>query len=229
VRRFTLVLCGLLGLFAISALSARALGGAQHAPETWLFGVGDCPQPCWHGIRPGQTSAEDAEAILRSLPYVAKISRHSRDVPCDLSWFVNVSPPYWGCAYVRERRVERFWLMVAQRYHLKGMPIRKALIALGSPDRARLCDDGISNLRGTLYFGANVSVQIVRYDRFGYPFPLRRTQGYWVGEGSVESIAYTQAASPSLDAGGSVRWMGFTPMKRGYRLPPRSYMHTNCG
>jgi hypothetical protein len=39
-------------------------------PVRAFFDAGDCPMPCWHGIRPGVTPRAEAEAILATHPWI---------------------------------------------------------------------------------------------------------------------------------------------------------------
>lgn len=64
-----LSLCLAVVIFAL-ALTARALGGTQPpnpALRGFIEGCEDKPQPCWHGIVPGETSYDEAVARLREL------------------------------------------------------------------------------------------------------------------------------------------------------------------
>jgi hypothetical protein len=43
---------------------ARVIGSTNKLPALAMLDPGNCPQPCWHGIRPGGTSYENAKEII---------------------------------------------------------------------------------------------------------------------------------------------------------------------
>jgi hypothetical protein len=240
MRKFLMLIVAMWAGLLVSAWMARAAGARQETASTWLFGSRECVAPCWHGIRPGVTTMGEAEAILRTLPYVTKIVYLNAENACDLAWFIDIYPPYWGCAILervglhtvsaqQDRRISRFWVSVSRQYTRKGLPIRHLLIALGTPYRARLCVDGTNLASGNFYYGPHLSVGLVRFDRDGYPFPLRRLMGDWDGEGSVESLYYEPADSPALYTASTPHWLGFTPATRRAGILHRTYLSGGCG
>lgn len=57
----------LLFVVALVVITARP----SDNPARAFFAAGDCPMPCWHGILPGITPREEAEAILAAHPWIA--------------------------------------------------------------------------------------------------------------------------------------------------------------
>jgi hypothetical protein len=61
IRRFTVAS---IVVVALLIATARAIGSTHKPPALAILDPGDCPQPCWHGIRPGVTTVAEATAIL---------------------------------------------------------------------------------------------------------------------------------------------------------------------
>ncbi len=54
-------------------ISLISCTGAQvHWEDRWLKGI-PCRLPCWEGVTPGETSADDAVEILRKSPIISKV------------------------------------------------------------------------------------------------------------------------------------------------------------
>jgi hypothetical protein len=52
-------------------IGARIVGSQSVTSPLARFQADQCsPQPCWHGIRPGQTTLKDAQAIMRNDPNI---------------------------------------------------------------------------------------------------------------------------------------------------------------
>lgn len=63
----TLILALLVGLFQ----AGRASESERFAQErTFLAQIGDCTAPCWYGIQPGVTAAQDAIDQLKTHPWI---------------------------------------------------------------------------------------------------------------------------------------------------------------
>jgi hypothetical protein len=63
IRRFTVASIVVLALLIVTA---RAIGSTNKPPALAILDPGDCPQPCWHGIRPGVTTSGQALALLEA-------------------------------------------------------------------------------------------------------------------------------------------------------------------
>jgi hypothetical protein len=66
------LIVGLTVFFLLLSLTARALGNTQPpnpALRGFVEGCEDKPQPCWYGIVPGVTTAEEGNMVLNSIRY----------------------------------------------------------------------------------------------------------------------------------------------------------------
>lgn len=67
-------------------LSTLAIGLVRAQPyeneeaRALLFPPANCPAPCWQGIRPDDTSIQEAFALLRAHPWVAEIDERFYDI-----------------------------------------------------------------------------------------------------------------------------------------------------
>jgi hypothetical protein len=144
----TIVLC-------ISMLSARLIGSRNKVPGAAIFDPGDCSQPCWHGIQPGKTTLDEAEAILRADPLFSDIRREQPVVRFDLEWTINSNPIYGGGVRAENNVVTKIWIM---SYWLHdGVPLTDAMLALGSPQSISVCS-GPSGRHATMIFSEKVTV-----------------------------------------------------------------------
>ncbi|MDX2139910.1 MAG: hypothetical protein SF123_17625 [Chloroflexota bacterium] len=84
--RLALLLCT---SFVVLVGVVRVLRPADDDLRALLLPPTDCAAPCWQGLRPGETSADDAEALLRAHPWVADINRTATH----LSWHWNGRQP----------------------------------------------------------------------------------------------------------------------------------------
>ncbi|MCA9903244.1 MAG: hypothetical protein KC547_05250, partial [Anaerolineae bacterium] len=53
----------------------RAGAGDDEALRAFLLPATGCPAPCWQGIRPGASSADDAQALLLANPWITSVNR----------------------------------------------------------------------------------------------------------------------------------------------------------
>jgi hypothetical protein len=65
MRRVFIQTCVLLSLVSGLVVSARVLGAGTPQPmAVMMFATEGCVQPCWHGIRPGTTTIQEAIATI---------------------------------------------------------------------------------------------------------------------------------------------------------------------
>jgi hypothetical protein len=68
-----------------------------------IIAANNCDQPCWHGIRPGTTTIDNAYALLKadtSLIDNLNLGQPGRSIPPEqiLCWSIMVTPRWRGCA-----------------------------------------------------------------------------------------------------------------------------------
>ncbi len=94
---FTGTLITLLFAVCISLIQAQPYNSSELA--TTLLGDSACPQPCWHNIRPGHTTLDEALTLLAADSWVGQITRQGQRI--EWSWtgqqpaLVNASQPGW--------------------------------------------------------------------------------------------------------------------------------------
>jgi hypothetical protein len=97
----------MVGGFALALGVARAGAGADAGLRAAFVPRSDCAAPCWEGIRPGSTSAADAERLLRQHRWIDDLSAG----PSIISWHWSEQAPGYidsarqGVLYVEHARV----------------------------------------------------------------------------------------------------------------------------
>jgi hypothetical protein len=200
----------------------------------WLFQAGDCQQPCWHGIRPSETTLANAEIILKTLPLVSNIQQdNSATKRCDLSWDIDLSVPYWGCAITEnenDSKIDKFWIMrsLGMTYRYQGVGLKDLLLALGLPDRAGLCNDSVSEVTGLMYYGPDVEIAILRLDYDGFPSPFHQNLSPFTDVGVITQLFYRSPDSTPLFKSDFPRWEGFTKLRKSYSVPTYPSYRSQC-
>ena len=234
MRRLAWVVLLFISLFSILTYAVKGFRGGQITPELWLFQTGYCQQPCWHGIRPGDTTLVEAERMLQTLPFVSDIQRdNSATKRCDLSWNIDLSVPYWGCAITEDAKdfkIRKFWIMrsLEMTYRYQGVGMKDLLLAFGLPDRAGLCNDSVNGVGGLMYFGANVEVTILRLDYDGFPSPFHQNLSLLTDVGVIIELFYRSPDSVPLFKPDFPRWEGFTTLRKSYSVPVYPSYRTRC-
>jgi hypothetical protein len=90
IRRFTITSIVVLALLIVTA---RAIGSTNKPPAMAMLDPGDCPQPCWQGIRPGVTTFHDAKANLRADPDVRVVGEEANE----MCWRMISKNGWAGC------------------------------------------------------------------------------------------------------------------------------------
>jgi len=128
--RFTLCLGLSCFLAFLSAITASQLLGTQLASPSTLFGfVEGCesrPQPCWHGIVPGTTSLQKAQAILEERGYTNPRSLDQITVTYD-------APPSSGLLTLNLIH-QGSYLQLIGLYPHDSLPLASVVARLGIPD-----------------------------------------------------------------------------------------------
>lgn len=193
-------------LLLLLVLGMSAVGGALPSPPT-LLETTRCPQPCWHGLRPGESTRLDVQHFLErsplvdreSLPFIADFASRC------LNWETTTWPAYDAQACFRDQ------LMVSLDLASDGgLTAMDVLDVFGEPTYADLCPrtGAVMSYRhaifATLYFYDGL-VQVIVYR------PDDSATGIWP-DMRVHRIVY---AANSLDQVGLAAWHGFG--EAGYR------------
>lgn len=134
----------LAALLSGALVTARALAHDDADLRAFLSD-GGCALPCWYGIRPGETRMEDAIAILRAHPWVARqmvdadISSPNREGA--LWWRWNGSQP----AYIdgaRDGRLAMRGNIVQYIVLPTTIPMGDIHVLFGRPERGMMARSG---------------------------------------------------------------------------------------
>ena len=119
-------------IFLLPVLLIRAQPYDDGGLRAFLTPPEDCPAPCFMGIRPGVTTAEEAIAILEEQPWVLWDTESQLSIG-PLIWNWSVQAPSWfdsqdsGVVRVRNEQVT-----------MLGIPMKSSwadlMLALGRPD-----------------------------------------------------------------------------------------------
>ncbi len=107
------------------------LVGCNSQDPALFLGKNTCVVPCWYGMTPGKSTAEEVEAILQSLPFVSpsSIEVHSAQGLADISWrFTNEASGYGVVTF------DRSGLLQETRIRTIGLSLGDALDALSAPE-----------------------------------------------------------------------------------------------
>lgn len=194
----------------------RGAGSLDKPFAVMLLDAEGCKAPCWNGIRPGETTLEQAEARLRADPSVVNVaSTPSID---ELCWSTLAAPFWRSCA----RRTYRATGGAVERLTLELPPdallLGDAIAVFGNPVAVEQCP--VRNIRlagvprqfiGTyVSFGNNTRLMV--YDaRDAY------TQVLTPDMVVLRILYYSPAAMRPTDY--AERWQGFASVAR---------LHSTC-
>jgi hypothetical protein len=154
----------LTAMLVAGLLAARLVGSTRSLQAKMLLDSGQCEQPCWHGIRPGETTLAEAEAALREGNIVSIYSPHSAMI---LRWAIRSDPPWRGSAFrFNAERADDTITFVELNPPLAAMRLGDAIAIFGEPLISTLCwrfdsvpgDVAQPFLAAHLYFQGNVEV-----------------------------------------------------------------------
>ncbi len=158
MTRLLVFTCVLTMALALPVVGVRLIGAIPEPPiGVSLLESGSCAQPCWHGIRPGETSLREVADILRGDGYTIR-----EDFPYELCWDLWADLPGHGC--VRKSNPEPGGPMDQVELDLPddALPLGYMITKLGEPLSARLCVSqnkaGATVVTAYLYFPGNVEV-----------------------------------------------------------------------
>lgn len=106
--RLLMLTCAIITGFSVVMAGLRVRAQQDEALRDMLGAPANCAPPCWQGIRPQVTTADEAEARLRAHPWVSDLIRGDGT----LSWRWNGQQPGYidaalrGIVYLRSERVE---------------------------------------------------------------------------------------------------------------------------
>lgn len=131
MRRLLIVTLALALSFALLAGILRAGAADDDGLRSFLLPPDECAAPCWQGIRPGVTSADEAEALLIANPWVTAVNRTSTHI----SWHWSGAQPVYidadaqGILYLGNERVSTMSVSLNVSYG-------EVWSLLGAPDSA---------------------------------------------------------------------------------------------
>ena len=85
------LMLALLFFGALTVIHAQPRGGDD--VRSFLRPSDGCAMPCWQGIQPGVTTADQALAILRAHPWVSRVDGSWTRAPSGIRFYTNI---YWG-------------------------------------------------------------------------------------------------------------------------------------
>src|SRR5713101_4520796 len=107
IRLLTLVSASF-ALLALTLIGVRIAGANSASPALAVLDVAGCSQPCWHNIRPGTTTFEQARAILLADGTQNNVGyeQHTDDNTLirALCWKAAAGDTWRGCAFNRNLR-----------------------------------------------------------------------------------------------------------------------------
>lgn len=209
MRLLKLILCFIL-INALAIAATRVIGSQIRTPESRLFETGNCSQPCWHGIQPGKTTLDEAEAILYSeSDFVTGIVQQPPLLDCDIEWSFIAFPEFWGCASAKNGIISDMWVGV-ETIHFKtaGLDLGYALYSLGSPIAAEVCGDSNGASYASMYTNQVKIYLELDWVYDGIPFPKGNRDLAWV---DVKRIHYSDKP---IKAPHAIPWHGFTIRKK---------------
>jgi hypothetical protein len=137
----------IVGVLALLVTAVLAIGEGLASPEASLLAPGTCVQPCWQGIRPGQTTLRNAQAQLKAnslSPYQTTFQSLEFVAGNDnfrLCWETPARPTWQGCATNLPRPDEPMDLIkfLRIRYRKDVLRLGEAIAVFGRPISAMQC------------------------------------------------------------------------------------------
>ena len=183
-------------LFALITGILVAVRSRPDAGETAL--VLPCGQTCWHGIDFGESSVDEAAALLRADDSVIDVQTPRPDFAqgCSITWTIRILPGWRGCSYTVESRIANIRLYPLDDFD-QSLELGQIMAALGSPQQVSICRDNYYNWQAALFYTNNIVVFATDFHPFAAPV-FSRTM-------PVSSIYY----SFSYDNVRPTYWQGF--------------------
>ncbi len=139
MRRLLIRTSLLVAVFALLIGGARIVGSLNKAPAAALFESWYCsPQPCWHGLRPGATTFNQAQALLAADATIISALDHSSSTLC---WQMKATAIQTVCAGPIKETLDSpigYMFMVLNRDQ-DALRLGEAIRLFGPPRGAKLC------------------------------------------------------------------------------------------
>ncbi len=161
MRRLLVIAVSLtVGLASASVLASVVGHNAPPGLAQQILADNNCPEPCWRGIRPGQSNLAQSQALLMAAgPLIEPIPVGTNgDLPGPephLCWTINVNPGWGGCL-ARDVTADGpvNWLELAVPAQA-NFTLGNAIMIFGRPQTAVLCPQ---SFYAAVYFPNNVEV-----------------------------------------------------------------------
>jgi hypothetical protein len=167
VKRVLILTALIIPAFTLLLYGTRIVGYATRSPGNAIVDAGNCSQPCWHGIQPGTTTLDRAQAAVLSdnrVNFVQVAPRFDNEA----CWETLTDPAWLACT------VFLYGARTAQRIQLihidppqGALRLGDAVALFGEPVAASLCwwnmnIAGMPNyfLRGRVFFKGNVEAWV---------------------------------------------------------------------
>ena len=209
MRRLSIYTTAIIGSLALLLVTVRVVGGLMPTPTVTTIAAGQCDQPCWNGIRPGETTIAQASELFSANPMLSA-NPGSAQFDNERCWDMAATSPlsawractvYW---YASDNKISLLRLTPPQGKFQLG----DVLALFGDPLASTLCwwDARLPNmpsqfLRARLYFKNNIEV---------WAYSLRQPTSFLFDPGMVVytvNYHYTQADLPFLPD--APLWHGF--------------------
>lgn len=189
-------------------IAARLVGSTHTLQAKTVLDSGQCEQPCWQGIRPGQTTLAEAETALRESSVATVYSPHSALI---LRWATRSDPAWRGSAFrFNANRADDSITFVELNPPQAAMYLGDAIAIFGEPLVSTLCwrFDTVPGsaarpfLAAHLYFRSNV--EVLAYNPVD-PREKRYTPGM-----AIWQVIYDYPSIEPPYRFDAPRWRGFT-------------------
>jgi hypothetical protein len=205
-------------VIGLSLFAVRVVGGRNRSPAALMSDAGQCTQPCWLGIRPGQTTLDQAQAIFAASGTLSA-SPATPNFDNERCWYLQSSllpPPAWRVCtvyrYIGSHTISLIRLSPPQGTFRLG----DAVALFGSPTASTLCmwNTRIDNmpsqvLRARIYFKDYVEV---------WAYNLRQPLALVYDPNMmVYSVNFNYPSEDPFYQPDTPRWRGFARPKR--RVP----------
>ncbi len=162
-------------LCALIILPAKLLAGYGIVTDGWPFpfntvNTPDCQLPCWHGIRPGLTTAQDAKIILDSDPSFDRVTSPRMIELENTTEWRWLTTPTENNSVILDYNSDSRQQVVAIRLYGTATP-GHIIAALGSPPRAIIA--GLCFGQSALFYNDSYVVYVVSDHSYFDPPPFQ--------------------------------------------------------
>lgn len=138
MRRLLFRTSGLIAVLGLLLVGIRIASNGNPSPAAALFEAWACsPQPCWHGLRPGETTFNQAQALLAADATLISAMDHSSATLC---WKMRAAVQTICVGQVRETLNSPIeYLFMELNRDQAALRLGEAIRLYGPPIGARLC------------------------------------------------------------------------------------------